>query len=113
MPIQIEPPREDHGVMPWTGDFDEDGRAIFECPQCGASVALGGPARPTYKRLHQGDFYARHSAYTTLEIMRAALDLEIWQQAPGNREFLEQWETEGGGPLFGIDGVSIQKKPPD
>jgi hypothetical protein len=95
--------------MPWTGAFDDEGRAIFECPQCGRIIALGGPAKPSYKRIEQGNFWASHSAYTTLKIVKAALDLEIWPQTPGNREILKRWEQDGGGPLFTIGGIKVEQ----
>jgi hypothetical protein len=107
----VEQPTENHGVMPWTRDFDPEGRAIFRCPQCGRTIALGGPAKPNYRRIEQGNFYAGHSAYTTIEIVKAALELELWPQAPNNSKFLKAWEEDGGGPLLTIGGISVE--PPE
>jgi len=109
--IELERTIENHGEMPWTGEFDEEGRAIFECLICGRKIALGGPAKLTYKRLAQGNFWASHSAYTTLEIMKAALEQELWPQLPHNHEAIDAWEKAGGGPLFTISKVEVTKGP--
>jgi len=112
MPIETLP-TENHGEMDFTGRFDPEGRAIFECAKCGASIALGGPAERTYKRIAQGNFYARHQAYTTLEVYLAALEQEVWPQASGNRELIEAWKRDGGGPLFTIGDVKLSSRSSD
>lgn len=113
MPIEIERTTERHDNMPWTGRFDDEGRAIFECPICGRVIALGGPAKPSYRRIKQGDFYAAHSAYVTLEIVEAALEQEIWPQTPGNHKMLEAWQQAGGGPPFSIGDIKATLHKPD
>jgi hypothetical protein len=107
--VTFERTTERHDNMPWTGKFDDEGRAIFECPICGRIIALGGFAEPRYKRLAQGNFWAAHSAYVTLEIVTAALEQEIWPQAPGNHKALEAWREAGGGPPFTISGVESKQ----
>ncbi len=95
MTARIEPPREDHGIMPWTGEFDSEARAIFECPKCGASVALGGYAERTYKRIARGKSLCNAPAFITLEIFRAALELELWPQASNTHGLIEAWTQAG------------------
>ncbi len=91
--------------MQWTGDFDADGRALFECGECGRVIALG-PAEPRRQILEQGDFYASHQAHITLEIFRAASERELWRQASNNREMIADWEQSGGESPFTFGGMT-------
>ena len=107
MHITLEPMREDHGTMPWTGQFDEDGYALFQCPICGRTVGLNPCAKRSYRSIAQGDFYAKHNCATNLAIVEAALKAEIWTQTPGNHEVLEAWRKAGGGPPFTIGNIKM------
>ena len=98
----------DHGTMPWTGEFDTEGYALFECPICGRTVGLRSFGDRRYKNIDKGDFFAKHSAYVTLPIVQAAYDLEVWPQSPMSAKLIKRWKAAGGGPPFTISDVSVK-----
>lgn len=109
MPVEFVQKTEDHGIMNWAGQFDEDGRAIFACALCGASIAMA-PSRvceKNYRRIEFGNIHASHTTYITLNVVEAALSREIWPQPQGIHEKLEQWAEVGGGPPIRIDGLNV------
>lgn len=111
MPIELIPAKENHGVMPWTGEFDDQARALFECPICGRIIALGGPAEKNYTMVVQGEFYASHQAYVTFAVWKAALEQELWPQQKGMRGLFKAWEKAPGELPFTIS--EAQMRPSD